>query len=156
MSETTAKTVVAFDEVKDLIGRNLGHSEWREVTQAQVDTFADATDDHQYIHVDPERAKDGPFGTTIAHGFLTLSLLIPMWSELFDVTGVSTKVNYGLDKARFTSPVKVGSHIRLTVTITDVQEVKGNGLHLVTDATIEIEGEERPAVVATFLSRFYA
>lgn len=156
MSETTAQTVVAFDEVKDLIGKDLGHSAWREVTQQQIDTFADATDDHQYIHVDPERAKDGPFGTTIAHGFLTLSLLIPMWGELFDVTGVSTKVNYGLDKVRFTSPVTVGSRIRMTVTITDVQEVKGNGLHLVADGTIEIEGQERPAVVATFLNRFYA
>lgn len=156
MSETTAQTVVAFEDVKDLIGKDLGHSQWREITQQQIDTFADATDDHQYIHVDPERAKDGPFGTTIAHGFLTLSLLIPMWSELFDVTGVSTKVNYGLDKVRFTSPVTVGSRIRMTVTITDVQEVKGNGLHLVADGTIEIEGQDRPAVVATFLNRFYA
>lgn len=149
-------TVVAFDEVKHLIGKNLGFSEWREITQEQVNTFADATDDHQWIHTDPERAKEGPFGAPIAHGFLTLSLLIPMWSELFDVTGVTTKVNYGLDKVRFTSPVKVGSRIRMTVTITDVQEVKGNGLHLVADGTIEIEGEERPAVVVTFLNRFYA
>ncbi|MFE7629996.1 MaoC family dehydratase [Kocuria sp. NPDC057446] len=150
------QTVVAFDEVKDLVGKNLGHSAWREITQEQVNTFADATDDHQWIHVDPERAAEGPFGAPIAHGFLTLSLLIPMWSALFDVTGVRTKVNYGLDKVRFTSPVKVGSRIRMTVTITDVQEVKGNGLHLVADGTIEIEGEERPAVVATFLNRFYA
>ncbi|MCJ8505172.1 MaoC family dehydratase [Kocuria flava] len=155
-AQTQARTVVAFDEVKDLIGTDLGHSAWREITQEQVNTFADATDDHQWIHVDPERAAEGPFGAPIAHGFLTLSLLIPMWSELFDVTGVRTKVNYGLDKVRFTSPVKVGARIRMTVTITDVQEVKGNGLHLVADATIEIEGEERPAVVATFLNRFYA
>lgn len=156
MTETTAKTVVSFDEVKDLVGKSLGHSEWREITQEQVNLFADATDDHQYIHVDPERAKDGPFGGTIAHGFLTLSLLIPMWSELLDVTGVSTKVNYGLDKCRFTAPVPVGARVRMTVTITDVQEVKGNGLHLVADGTIEIEGQDRPAVVATFLNRFYA
>jgi acyl dehydratase len=155
-AQTQPQTVVAFDEVKNLVGRNLGHSAWREITQDQVNTFADATDDHQWIHVDPERAKEGPFGAPIAHGFLTLSLLIPMWSELFDVTDVKTKVNYGLDKVRFTSPVKVGSRIRMTVTITDVQEVKGNGLHLVADGTIEIEGEERPAVVATFLNRFYA
>lgn len=155
-AQTQARTVVAFDEVKDLIGTDLGHSAWREITQEQVNTFADATDDHQWIHVDPERAAEGPFGAPIAHGFLTLSLLIPMWSELFDITGVRTKVNYGLDKVRFTSPVKVGARIRMTVTITDVQEVKGNGLHLVADATIEIEGEERPAVVATFLNRFYA
>ena len=155
-AQTQPQTVVAFDEVKNLVGKSLGHSAWREITQEQVNTFADATDDHQWIHVDPERAAEGPFGAPIAHGFLTLSLLIPMWSELFDVTGVKTKVNYGLDKVRFTSPVKVGSRIRMTVTITDVQEVKGNGLHLVADATIEIEGEERPAVVATFLGRFYA
>lgn len=155
-AQTQPQTVVAFDEVKNLVGKSLGHSAWREITQDQVNTFADATDDHQWIHVDPERAAEGPFGAPIAHGFLTLSLLIPMWSELFDVTGVKTKVNYGLDKVRFTSPVKVGSRIRMTVTITDVQEVKGNGLHLVADGTIEIEGEERPAVVATFLNRFYA
>jgi acyl dehydratase len=155
-AQTQPQTVVAFDEVKNLVGKSLGHSAWREITQEQVNTFADATDDHQWIHVDPKRAQEGPFGAPIAHGFLTLSLLIPMWSELFDVTGVKTKVNYGLDKVRFTSPVKVGSRIRMTVTITDVQEVKGNGLHLVAEATIEIEGQERPAVVATFLSRFYA
>ena len=155
-AQTQPQTVVAFDEVKNLVGKSLGHSAWREITQEQVNTFADATDDHQWIHTDPERAAEGPFGAPIAHGFLTLSLLIPMWSELFDVTGVRTKVNYGLDKVRFTSPVKVGSRIRMTVTITDVQEVKGNGLHLVADGTIEIEGEERPAVVATFLGRFYA
>ncbi len=156
MTENTATTIVSFNEAKDLAGRDLGCTEWREVTQQMVDTFADATDDHQWIHVDPERAKDGPFGAPIAHGFLTLSLIIPFWSELFDVTDVKTKVNYGLDKVRFTSPVKVGSRIRMKGVISDVQEVKGNGLHLVTDGTIEIEGEERPAVVATFLSRFYA
>ncbi|MGO1884880.1 MAG: MaoC family dehydratase [Citricoccus sp.] len=156
MTETTAQTVVAFEDVKASVGTELGYTEWREVTQEMVNTFADATDDQQWIHVDPERAKEGPFGAPIAHGFLTLSLIIPFWSELFDVTGVKTKVNYGLDKVRFTSPVKVGSRIRMKGTIADVQEVKGNGLHLVTDAVIEIEGEERPAVVATFLSRFYA
>ncbi|MFB9073309.1 MaoC family dehydratase [Citricoccus parietis] len=157
MSETTtAKTVVPFDEVKNLAGADLGVTEWREVTQQMVDTFADATDDHQWIHTDPERAKDGPFGAPIAHGFLTLSLIIPFWSELFDVSGVKTKVNYGLDKVRFTSPVKVGSRIRMQITVKEVSEVKGNGLHLVADGTIEIEGQERPAVVATFLSRFYA
>lgn len=157
MSETTtAKTVVPFDEVKNLVGTDLGVTEWREVTQQMIDTFADATDDHQWIHTDPERAKDGPFGAPIAHGFLTLSLIIPFWSELFDVTGVKTKVNYGLDKVRFTSPVTVGSRIRMQITVKEVSEVKGNGLHLVADGTIEIEGQERPAVVATFLSRFYA
>ena len=157
MTQTlTPRTVVTFDEAKALAGQDLGVTEWREVTQEMVNTFADATDDQQWIHVDPERAKDGPFGAPIAHGFLTLSMIIPFWSELFDVSDVKTKVNYGLDKVRFTSPVKVGSRIRMKGTIADVQEVKGNGLHIVVDATIEIEGEERPAVVATFLARFYA
>nr|WP_301335677.1 MaoC family dehydratase [Corynebacterium glutamicum] len=121
-----------------------------------VNTFADATDDQQWIHTDPERAKDGPFGGAIAHGFLTLSMIIPFWGELLDVTGVTTKVNYGLDKVRFTSPVKVGSRIRMGAVVREISEVKGNGLHLVADGTIEIEGQERPAVVATFLTRFYA
>ncbi|MDI3330221.1 MAG: MaoC family dehydratase [Micrococcus sp.] len=157
MTETiTPRTVVSFEEAKALAGQDLGVTEWREVTQEMVNTFADATDDQQWIHVDPERAKDGPFGAPIAHGFLTLSMIIPFWSELFDVSDVKTKVNYGLDKVRFTSPVKVGSRIRMKGSIADVQEVKGNGLHIVVDATIEIEGEERPAVVATFLARFYA
>ncbi len=151
-----AQHVVAFEDIQSVVGQTFGPSQWIEVTQDRIDTFADATDDHQWIHVDPERAKEGPFGTPIAHGFLTLSLLIPLWSELFDVDGVSTKVNYGLDKVRFTSPVVVGSRIRLVVTIREAVEVKGNGVHLVADATIEIEGQERPAVVATFLSRFYA
>ncbi|HRO29854.1 MULTISPECIES: MaoC family dehydratase [Micrococcaceae] len=159
MTETTTPTsrlVVTFEEAKSLAGKDLGVTEWREVTQQMVNTFADATDDQQWIHVDPVRAKDGPFGAPIAHGFLTLSMIIPFWSELFDVSDVRTKVNYGLDKVRFTSPVKVGSRIRMKGSIADVQEVKGNGLHIVVDSVIEIEGEERPAVVATFLARFYA
>nr|WP_269431757.1 MaoC family dehydratase [Corynebacterium deserti] len=121
-----------------------------------VNTFADATDDQPWIHTDPERAKEGPFGAPIAHGFLTLSMLIPFWGELLDVTGVTTKVNYGLDKVRFTSPVKVGSRIRMSAVVKEISEVKGNGLHLVADGTVEIEGQERPAVVATFRTRFYA
>lgn len=156
MTETTARTVVPFEEVANLAGTDLGVTEWMTVTQDMINTFADATNDHQWIHTDVERAKEGPFGAPIAHGFLTLSLIIPFWSELFDVTGVTTKVNYGLDKVRFTNPVKAGARIRMKAEITEVQEVKGNGLHLVTNGVIEIEGEERPAVVATFLSRFYA
>ncbi|HJF15895.1 MAG TPA: MaoC family dehydratase [Enteractinococcus helveticum] len=156
MTETQARTVVPFEEVANLAGTDLGVTEWMTVTQDMINTFADATSDHQWIHTDVERAKEGPFGAPIAHGFLTLSLIIPFWSELFDVTGVTTKVNYGLDKVRFTNPVKAGARIRMKAEISEVQEVKGNGLHLVTNGVIEIEGEERPAVVATFLSRFYA
>lgn len=149
-------TTVAYADLAGLVGKDLGPSAWREVTQEQVNTFADATDDHQWIHTDPERAsKESPFGAPIAHGFLTLSLLIPMWVELLDVEGVTTKVNYGLDKVRFVSPVKVGDKIRMTATVAEVEEVRG-GLQLVIDATIEVEGGEKPAVVARSLQRFYA
>ncbi|WP_284990920.1 MaoC family dehydratase [Arthrobacter sp. efr-133-TYG-120] len=146
--------VVDFDKLLTLAGTDLGVTEYIEITQEQINKFADATGDDQWIHVDPERAKDGPFGATIAHGFLTLSLIIPFWGELFDVDGVTTKVNYGLDKVRFTSPVKVGSRIRMQATIAEVTEVKGGAQIKVANA-IEIEGQERPAVVAEFLARFY-
>lgn len=146
--------VVDFDTLLTLSGKDLGTTDYRQITQDQINLFADATDDHQWIHTDPERAKDGPFGAPIAHGFLTLSLIIPFWGELFDVEGVTTKVNYGLDKVRFTSPVTVGSKVRMQATIADVTEVKG-GAQIKVNATIEIEGQERPAVVAEFLARFY-
>jgi acyl dehydratase len=148
-------TTVAYADLASLVGTDLGPTDWREITQKQVDTFADAADDHQWIHVDPERAKDGPFGAPIAHGFLTLSLLIPMWESLLDVEGVTTKVNYGLDKVRFVSPVKVGAKIRMTAHIAEIEEVRG-GYQLVIDVTIEIEGAEKPALVARSLQRFYA
>jgi acyl dehydratase len=147
--------VVTFEELPTLVGRDLGFTDYVEITQKQIDTFAEATNDHQWIHTDPERAKDGPFGQTIAHGFLTLSLIIPFWGELFDVEGVSSKVNYGLDRVRFTSPVPVGSRVRMHSIIESVDEVKG-GVQIATANTIEIEGQERPAAVATFIARFYA
>lgn len=147
--------VVTFEELPGLVGRDLGVTEYREVTQDRIDAFAGAADDDQWIHTDPERAKDGPFGTTIAHGFLTLALVIPFWGELFDVEGVSSKVNYGLDRVRFTAPVPVGSRIRMHSVIEAVEEVKG-GVQLTTANTIQIEGQERPALVATFIARFYA
>jgi acyl dehydratase len=151
---TEPRLVVDFDKLLTMAGADLGATDWMEITQDRVNLFADATDDHQWIHTDPERAKDGPFGAPIAHGFLTLSLIIPFWGELFDVEGVTTKVNYGLDKVRFTSPVKVGSKVRMVGTIAEVAEVKG-GAQIKVNATIEIEGQERPAVVAEFLARFY-
>ncbi|WP_138416673.1 MaoC family dehydratase [Sinomonas gamaensis] len=151
---TQPRLVVDFDKLLTMTGADLGATDWLEITQDRVNLFADATDDHQWIHVDPERAKDGPFGAPIAHGFLTLSLLIPFWGELFDVEGVTTKVNYGLDRVRFTSPVKVGSKVRMVGQIAEVTEVKG-GAQIKVNATIEIEGQERPAVVAEFLARFY-
>ncbi|GAA2177246.1 MaoC family dehydratase [Leucobacter tardus] len=148
-------TTIAFEELSTLVGTDLGATEWREVTQDRVNTFADAADDHQWIHTDPERAAEGPFGAPIAHGFLTLSLLIPMWVELLDVTGVTTKVNYGLDKVRFPAPVKVGDRIRMSATIAELNEVPG-GVQIAVDVIIEIDGGAKPAVVARSLQRFYA
>ncbi|MFF1438794.1 MaoC family dehydratase [Streptomyces sp. NPDC058295] len=148
-------TVNGLDELKKLAGSDLGTSEWIEVTQERIDTFADATGDHQWIHVDPERAAAGPFGAPIAHGYLTLSLFIPLFTELLDVQGVATKVNYGLNKVRFPSPVKVGSRIRLVAKLTDVEDVAG-GVQITVDGAIEIEGGAKPAAVLQSLSRFYA
>lgn len=148
-------TVNGLDELKKLAGSDLGTSEWIEITQERINTFADATGDHQWIHVDPEKAAEGPFGAPIAHGYLTLSLFIPLFTELLDVQGVTTKVNYGLNKVRFPSPVKVGSRIRLVGRLAEVDEVPG-GVQITVDGTIEIEGGTKPAAVLSSLSRFYA
>jgi acyl dehydratase len=121
-----------------------------------VNTFADATDDHQWIHTDAERAKDGPFGGTIAHGYLTLSLLIPLFTQLLEINGVSMKVNYGLEKVRFPNPVRVGSKIRLAGKVASVEEVKGNGVQMLLDFTVEIDGVTKPACVAQAVYRHYA
>ncbi|MEY9995921.1 acyl dehydratase [Streptomyces sp. V4I8] len=148
-------TVNGLDELKKLAGSDLGTSEWIEITQDRINTFADATGDHQWIHVDPEKAAEGPFGAPIAHGYLTLSLFIPLFTELLDVQGVTTKVNYGLNKVRFPSPVKVGSRIRLVGNLAEVEEVPG-GVQIAVEGTIEIEGGAKPAAVLTSLSRFYS
>jgi len=134
---------------------DLGHSSWLTVEQDRVNLFADATDDHQWIHVDPERAAAGPFAGPIAHGYLTLSLLIPLWSELLTVTDVTMAVNYGLNKVRFPSVVRVGARIRVHGTIASVTEVKG-GAEAVVDLSVEIEGQEKPACVAQAVYRFLA
>ncbi|MFR9793630.1 MaoC family dehydratase [Streptomyces sp. MB22_4] len=148
-------TVRGIEEIRNQTGADLGHSSWVEITQPRVDTFADATDDHQWIHVDPERAAAGPFGGTIAHGYLTLSLLIPMWSELLRVEGVSMAVNYGLNKVRFPSPVRVGSKIRTHGRVVSVEDVRG-GVEAVVDLTVQIDGVDKPACVAQAVYRFYA
>ena len=148
-------TTIAYTDVAGLAGTDLGYTDWVEITQEQVNTFADATGDHQWIHVDPERAKDGPFGAPIAHGFLTLSLAVTFWTELLEVDGVTTKVNYGLDKVRFVSPVKVGARVRMNAVVAEVTEIAG-GYQLTVDQTIEIDGATKPAVVARGLYRFYA
>ncbi|MEU9189283.1 MaoC family dehydratase [Streptomyces sp. NPDC048484] len=147
-------TVNGVDELRKLAGGDLGTSEWIEVTQERINTFADATGDHQWIHVDAEKAAAGPFGAPIAHGYLTLSLFIPLFTELLDVQGVTTKVNYGLNKVRFPSPVKVGSRIRLVGKLAGVEDVPG-GVQITVDGVIEIEGAAKPAAVLQSLSRFY-
>ncbi|WP_329185081.1 MaoC family dehydratase [Streptomyces sp. NBC_01428] len=147
-------TVNGLDELRALVGRDLGTSDWIEVTQERIDTFADATGDHQWIHVDPERAKAGPFGAPIAHGHLTLSLFIPLFTSLLDVEGVTTKVNYGLNKVRFPAPVKAGSRIRLAARLASVEDVPG-GVQIAVDGTVETDGGGKPAAVLQSLSRFY-
>ncbi|WP_297080960.1 MaoC family dehydratase [uncultured Demequina sp.] len=149
-------TTVPYSDVTSLEGRDLGWSDWLEVTQDRVDLFADAVDDHQWIHVEPERARaESPFGGPIAHGFLSLSLTTKFWTELLEVDGVTTKVNYGLDKVRFISPVQVGARVRMNAVIAEVAEIRG-GFQLTVDQTIEIEGGTKPAVAARGLYRFYA
>jgi len=142
-----------LDDLTGLIGQRLEPSPWVEVDQQRIDAFADATGDHQWIHTDPARAKDGPFGGTIAHGYLTLSLLIPMWTEILDVREVTTKVNYGLNRVRFPAPVPTGSKLRATATLAAVDPVPG-GAQLTADVAIEIEGTSKPACVAQLLVQF--
>ncbi len=140
--------------LRQAAGRHLGHTEWIEMTQEQVDQFADLTGDHNLLHVDPDRATQTPFGTTIAHGFLSLSLVAPVTQRL-QVSDAATTVNYGLDKVRFPAPLPVGGRWRGSAEIIDVSEIKG-GLQAKMVATIEVQGSERPAVVAESLIRYYA
>jgi acyl dehydratase len=148
-------TVDTLAELTDLVGSDLGTSSWIEVGQDRINLFADATDDHQWIHTDPERAKDGPFGQTIAHGYLTLSLLIPLWSQLLEVREARTKVNYGLGKVRFPAPVPAGSRVRLQATLAAVEPVAG-GVQITVDASIECEGVAKPVCVAQPIFRLLA
>jgi acyl dehydratase len=148
-------TVDGLDEVKGLAGRDLGVSDWLEITQERIDTFADATGDHQWIHVDAARAAAGPFGARIAHGYLTLSLVIPLFDDLLRIEGTRMGVNYGLEKVRFPNPVRAGSRIRLAATVAEVTEVAG-GVQMTCDFTVEIDGETKPACVARTIYRQYA
>lgn len=147
-------TVPAPADLLDKQGQDLGSSDWFEVTQEDVNLFADATKDHQWIHVDPDRAASGPFGTTIAHGYMSLALVIPLWSELLVVENVGMSINYGLNRLRFPAPVPVGSRIRLVGKLASVSEVTG-GIEVVADLTMEVEGSEKPALVAEAVYRFY-
>ena len=145
-----------LDELKAQAGTDLGRTGWHEVTQERVNTFADATGDHQWIHVDPQRAAAGPFGGTIAHGYLTLSMVIPLFGELLEVRGISMGINYGLNKVRFPTPVPVGSRIRLAAALGAVEDAGVNAVEVVADFTIEVEGEAKPACVAQAIYRYYA
>jgi acyl dehydratase len=147
-------TVDNLADLRGLVGQELGISSWVDVDQHRIDIFGEATDDHQWIHVDSERAKDGPFGTTIAHGYLTLSLLIPMWTEILEVRSVRTKVNYGLEKVRFPAPVPSGSKVRATATLRAVDDV-ADAAQLTVELVMERDGSDKPVCVATALFRFY-
>jgi acyl dehydratase len=142
------------DELRGAVGETIGESGWFTVDQSRIDGFADATDDHQWIHVDADKAATGPFGTTIAHGFLTLSLLPVLIKDVYSVEGTNMGINYGLNRVRFTSPVPVGSKVRGVVELADVSDVTG-GVQITTKVTVEIEGAERPALVAEWLTRQY-
>ncbi|MFJ5839332.1 MaoC family dehydratase [Streptomyces shenzhenensis] len=142
------------DELKAAVGEQLGYTDWLEVDQKRIDLFADATGDHQWIHVDPEKAAAGPFGTTIAHGYLTLSLLPLFGPQLLRVEGATMGVNYGTDRVRFPAPVPVGSRLRATARITGAEDVTG-GVQLTVAFTVEREGGDKPVCVAESVSRYY-
>jgi acyl dehydratase len=146
--------VQGIQGLRDLVGQHLGYSDYVEVTQEQVNLFAEATGDHQWIHVDVERAKkESPFGAPIAHGFLSLSLVSMLNWQIYTIENTKLGINYGSNKVRFINPVKVGSHVRLRTTLTSVEDASGGALQIVTTATLEIEGEDKPALVAEIISR---
>jgi acyl dehydratase len=147
--------VDSIEAFKGLIGTHLGYSEYKTVTQEEVNLFAEATGDHQWIHVDPERAKEGPFGGPIAHGYLTLSLIPVLMGQVVRTNGVRMGVNYGTNKVRFPAPVPVGSEIRLGAAVADVEDVAG-GIQVALDVTIEVKGAPKPSCVAQVVFRYYA
>ena len=146
----------SLTELPALVGQEVAVSDWITITQQQVDLFAQATGDHQWIHVDPERAKDGPFGTTIAHGFLTLSLIPTFFDNAMEVQDTKMGVNYGLNRVRFTSPVPVGSRLRARLQLIDCAEITGNGYQMTWGVNIEREGSDKPVCIAESISRRYA
>ena len=147
-------TADSLQELRESVGKPLGVSPWHQITQSQVDLFAEATGDHQWIHVDPERARQGPFGGTIAHGYLTLSLLPMLLKDMVRLPSVGLAVNYGLNRVRFVSPVPVGSRVRAAAGLQAVTDVEG-GVQLVLAVTVEIEGRDKPACVAETVTRLY-
>jgi acyl dehydratase len=148
------KTITGLEELKEAEGQVLGTSDWHEVTQADVDAFADVTGDHQWIHVDVERAKETPFKGTIAHGYFTLSLIPMLSRQVFGMEGFTFALNYGLNRVRFPAPMPVGGKVRCTVKVAEVQEIPG-GAQTTMEMTLEREGGEKPVCVAETLVRAY-
>lgn len=148
------KLSTAVADLPSLVGKTFGPSEWRVITQDEVNRYADLSEDHNPIHIDPVAAAATPFGTTIVHGYLTLSLVVPMMAEVFEVTGMSMGINYGLNKLRFPAPVPVGSKVRVSGVVESVTEVPG-GFQIEPTVTFEVEGSSKPAVVAEMVLRYY-
>jgi acyl dehydratase len=148
-------TIQNPDELLGYIGQDLGTSGWLEIPQGDINLFAQATHDDQWIHTDVERAKSGPFGGPIAHGYLTLSLLIPLWSQILVIADLGMAVNYGLNKVRFPAPVPAGSRVRLTASLAAAEEIKGGGVQATVDAVMELEGTDKPVCVAQMVHRYY-
>ena len=154
LADMAARTINGTDELRSLIGEHLGYSDYVEITQDQVNQFADATGDHQWIHVDVERATAGPFGSPIAHGYLTLSLGPALSPQIYQVGGFKMGVNYGAEKIRFPAPVRVGSKLRLGATLLGVDDVAG-GIQMKMEFSFEVEGAAKPSCVAEVLFRLY-
>lgn len=148
------RTFSSAEEIMAAVGEELGTSDWITIEQDRINAFADATGDHQWIHVDEAKAADGPFGTTIAHGFLTLSLLPSFGWQIYTVDNATVAINYGLNKVRFVNPVPVGSKLRSTAVLSEATDVAG-GVHMVVVQTVEIEGQDKPACVAETVTRVY-
>lgn len=149
------RVIHGLDELKSMVGQTMGASDWVEITQDQVQQFADATGDHQWIHCDPQRARrESPYGTTVAHGFFTLSLGPVLAQQIFTIEGAKMGVNYGLNRVRFPSAVKVGARVRMVSQLVDVKECQG-GATLTYKQTFEVEGEDKPCCVAEMMARVY-
>jgi acyl dehydratase len=153
------RTITGLDELKQAEGDDLGTSDWHEVTQKEVDAFADLTGDHQWIHVDPERARNTPFGGTIAHGYYTLSLAPRFTEQVMALDGFAFAINYGLNKVRFPAPLRVNSRIRVHVQVAEVKPIEGpggNGAEAVYRLTYDVEGQDKPCCVADLVFRYYS
>ena len=148
------RIISTLDEFETIVGEHLGYSDYLVVTQEKINLFADATGDHQWIHIDPERAADGPFGAPIAHGYLTLSLIPALIGQVFLVENLTFGVNYGCNKVRFAAPLPAGSELRLGISVASVERIEG-GAQVVLDATLEIKDSTKPSCVAQVVYRYY-